>query len=182
MSARTSSGPRLWPLSLDYPQSKWAMVGLGLAFAALLVSRRPDVLLHASLWAEDGAVWYPDAYNFGAASLAILRGGYLQVISRLVALLAQPLPLTWIPTAFAAAGLLLQVATAPFLCSSRLSQAWPNAWARLGFALIYIGLPGKGGYGGEVYGSVTHMQVHLAALAFLVVVADPPRNLLILAF
>ncbi len=42
------------------------------ATAALLILRRPDAVLHAQFWAEDGVVWFADAYNFGALQ-ALLR-------------------------------------------------------------------------------------------------------------
>jgi|SRR5271165_6523884 len=49
--------------------------------AALLFLRRPDALLHAQFWAEDGVVWFADSYNFGALkALLRARDGYLQTI------------------------------------------------------------------------------------------------------
>jgi hypothetical protein len=41
-----------------------------LAFA-LIASRKWDALSHAQFWAEDGAVWYADAYNLGWIHAAI---------------------------------------------------------------------------------------------------------------
>lgn len=32
------------------------------AFAAMVVSRKPDAFLAAQFWAEDGVVWYRQAY------------------------------------------------------------------------------------------------------------------------
>ena len=47
-----------------------ALLALGLGLALLLAARNPDVLLHPEFWAEDGWVWFPDAYQHGWRSLA----------------------------------------------------------------------------------------------------------------
>src|ERR1017187_995003 len=55
----------------------------------LLVLRRPDAVFHAQFWAEDGVVWYADAYNLGALrALLHTRDGYLQTLPRLGAMVA----------------------------------------------------------------------------------------------
>ena len=40
------------------------LVVFALALAAL-ATRRPDALLNAQFYGEDGYVWYPEAYMFG---------------------------------------------------------------------------------------------------------------------
>jgi hypothetical protein len=116
--------------------------------------------------------WYPDAYNSGWVSLLLPHTGYLQTISRLGGLLAQPFPLTWAPTLFAGIALAIQTLPPVFLVSSRMQDAWPQVWGRLAFALLYIGLP----YSYEVFVNLTNAQWHLAVLAFLVVVSRPPAG------
>jgi hypothetical protein len=37
--------------------------GLGIS---VFIARRPDILADPQLWAEDGRVWFQDAYNLGA--------------------------------------------------------------------------------------------------------------------
>jgi len=52
--------------------------------AALLFLRRPDAVFHAQFWAEDGVLWFADAYNFGPLKpLLWARAGYLQTLPRL---------------------------------------------------------------------------------------------------
>ena len=145
---------------------------IGVGFGLLLLTRHPGVLLHAEFWGEDGWVWYPDAYNVGWLSLLKPWVGYLQTSSRLVALLVQPFPLAWAPTLFAAAGLVVQILPAVFLVSSRMDRVWPSLWARFALALVYIALPNS--Y--ELYVTLTNAQWHLATLAFLVLVSDPPEH------
>ncbi|MBV9758437.1 MAG: hypothetical protein JO047_15425 [Alphaproteobacteria bacterium] len=150
----------------------WHLALLGIGFAALVLSRKPGVLLHATLWGDDGWSWYPDAYNLGIASLAKPMNGYLNTFQRLIGLAVQPFPLAWVPTLFAAAGLAMQVAPALFLVSGRMAKAWPQSWARLAFALIVLVLPNEL----DLYVNLTNSQWHLALLAFLVLVSTPPET------
>jgi hypothetical protein len=53
-----------------------------------------------------------------------------------------------------------------------MADAWPNAWARLGFALIMIGVPNSF----EVFVKLTDTQWHMAVLTFLVTVSRPPET------
>src|SRR5664280_1995630 len=47
--------------------------------AGLVVSRQPDAILHAQFFAEDGHVWFADAYNRGwFTSLSRTQDGYFQ--------------------------------------------------------------------------------------------------------
>ncbi|MCQ8240490.1 hypothetical protein [Rhizosaccharibacter radicis] len=140
--------------------------------ALLVVSRRPGVLLHATFWAEDGWRWYPEAYTMGWSSLFKPWTGYLQTISRLVALAAQPFPLSWAPTLFAGAAILVQAGVATFMLSDRLAELCPRWTVRAAFALLYVLLPNSF----EVYANLTNVQWHLALLAFLVCVGRPPAG------
>ncbi|MBV8592045.1 MAG: hypothetical protein JO212_18650 [Acetobacteraceae bacterium] len=168
----TGSRRRILASSLADTQRPAIAVAVLVMFIALLLMRRPSVLLHADFWAEDGWVWFPDAYNLGWGSLLRPHAGYLQFLSRAVGLFAQLFPIAWAPAIFAAAGLLIQALPAAFLVSHRMQGAWPSSWARWLFALGYIGLPNSD----EVYANLTNGQWHLAVLAFLVLVSDPPTS------
>jgi hypothetical protein len=43
---------------------RWQIVGFSLAIA-LVISRQPSALFHPQFFAEDGHVFFADAYNFG---------------------------------------------------------------------------------------------------------------------
>ena len=149
---------------------------------SLLLWRRPDVLLHADFWAEDGWHWYPDAYNGGWHSLLVPYAGYAQSICRLVALAAQPFPLLWAPTIFALAALGIETAAAVLLLSRRLDDAWPgdvwpgDVWphcsSRALFAAMALLLPNSF----ELYGNLTNAQWGLSLIGFLLLVASPARG------
>jgi hypothetical protein len=96
------------------------LLGFALLFVALLFLRHPAGILDANFWAEDGWFWYPDAYTTGLRSLVLPHTGYLQSLSRLIALIVQPVPLLWAPTVFAVVALLVQALPPVFLLSRRL--------------------------------------------------------------
>jgi hypothetical protein len=149
-----------------------AMLGLALLFAALLISRDPHVLTQAELWGDDGWSWYPDAYNHGLASLLTPVGGYLNSLQRVGGLLGQLVPLRWVPTLFVVFALGVQVLPPLFIASSRMGDVVPSAGYRLLMAFVYLMMP----YTIEAHANLTNAQWHLAALAFLVLVARSPAT------
>lgn len=141
-----------------------------LLFAVLLWQRCPSILSLPSFWGEDGWVWYPACYAHGWRCLLIDHSGYLQTISMLVALAAQPVPLLYAPKLFALAALVIQLSSAVFLASGRMAEAIPSGRLRLFLALLMISAPGMS----EVFVNLTNAQWHLALLCFLVVTASAP--------
>ena len=143
-----------------------------LTLLLLLAARDSQNLLRPEFYAEDGSAWYAEAYRNGFASLALPRDGYFNSIQRLVAIAAQPLPLSCAPLAFnlfayaAYAGLVL------LLISPRLDEAWPQRGARRLFALLLVLMPAAH----EVFGVLTNVQWVLAAFAFLVLASRPPAG------
>lgn len=149
---------------------RWHRLPTVLIFALLLISHCPRVILRASFYAEDAALWYPDAYRVAWHALLWPVVGYLQTFPRLIALAALPFPLRWAPTLFALAAFSVQMLLALFLISPRMKDVWPSPIGRLLFALIYLCLPNS--Y--ETYLNLTNSQWHLCILAFLVLVSAPP--------
>jgi hypothetical protein len=150
-----------------HPKFLFWLLACGLVF--LVWQRCPTVISHAAFWAEDGWVWYPQCYAGGWHCLLIDHTGYLQTISRLVALLSLPWPLTTAPKLFALAALLMQAAPAIFLLSPRMGAAIPSLRMRLALALLLVAIPGMR----EVYVNLTNAQWQLALLAFLILTAAP---------
>lgn len=139
---------------------------------ALLFLRRPDALLHPQLWAEDGVVWYANAYNQGAwRALLFVRDGYLQVFPRLVAAIAQWVPLARAPLLFNSIALFVEALPPLFLVSSRTRNLGP-LWLRCLLALLYLFVPASS----EVHANITNSQSQLVVLACLVLIAETPRS------
>ncbi len=135
-----------------------------------LFTRRPGLFLHAQFYAEDGRLWFAQAYNSGwLHSLALPYAGYLQTLPRLVAGVTLLFPFRWAPLVMAIAGLLLQALPVTLLLSAR-CRSWGPLFLRCVFAVIYVVLPNSL----EVHVVVTNAQWHLALAMALIAFAEPP--------
>jgi hypothetical protein len=140
---------------------------------ALVVSRRPDALTNPQFWAEDGAIWYAQAHKRGALrALLTPCSGYAQTFSRLTAALSLRFNLIDAPLIFALAAILAQSLAPLFLLSRRFARTIPDVRVRALAALLFIGLPNSF----EIQSNVTNSQTHLALLALLIVLAEPPAT------
>jgi hypothetical protein len=132
--------------------------------------RSPLALVHPELYAEDGHVWFQQAYNSGwFVPLEVAHTGYLQTFPRLVADLGLHVPLERVPLLFVVFAVAAQVLPAGFVASKRLASVVPSRWLRLLLAAAYLALPNSR----EVNANLTNAQWHLALLAVLVVLAEP---------
>ena len=140
----------------------------------LAVSRRPDVVFHPQFWAEDGEIWYANAYNHGIVStLFQTYAGYFALIHRLVADLSLALPLRLAPLFFNSVGIAIFLLPVMIINSSRFRKVIPNVYAAMLTSLIYIGMLNIS----EIYGNLANIQWPLALSAFLVLFlqASPRR-------
>jgi hypothetical protein len=139
---------------------------------ALLVLRRPDAVFHAQFWAEDGVVWYADAYNLGALrALLHSRDGYLQTLPRLGAMMASWVPLLYAPLVMNLVALIVEALPPLFLVSTRMRNIGPLR-LRCALALLYLFVPNSM----ELHAIITDAQWNLALLVCLVLIADVPRS------
>ncbi len=143
-----------------------------MATAALLILRRPDAVLHAQFWAEDGVVWFADAYNFGALqALLRARDGYLQTLPRLACAIALWAPLVRAPLVTNLIALVIEALAPLFLLSSRMRNLGPLP-LRCGLALLLLFVPDSS----EVHAAITDSEFQMAVLACLMIVAKAPRS------
>jgi hypothetical protein len=140
--------------------------------AALVVSRRPDALFHPQFFAEDGAIWYPEAYLSGwLAALFQSRNGYFQTLPRLAADISLLAPLRFAPLIENLIGITVQVLPVNLLLSAR-CRNWAPLFTRILLAALYLGLPNTR----EIDAAPVNSQWHLALLACLVVLSCPPHD------
>ena len=140
--------------------------------ALLVVLRDPSLFTKPQFWAEDGKVWFAQAYNEGwLYSLTQPLGGYLNTLQRLGAGAALLVPFRWAPLVMAFEGLLLQALPVPILLSAR-CRNWAPLSFRVLFALVYIGIPDAR----EVHVLCTNCHWHLAVAAALLAFAAAPRS------
>lgn len=163
--------PGAWKIAVRGSGLRWQTQVFVFCLACLLiVSHRPDAVRNAQFYAEDGAVWFAQAYNFGwLHSLLLQQNGYLQTLPRLAAGLGLLVPLRWAPLAMNLVGITLQALPAILLLSRRLAN-WGPLPLRACWALAYLVLPNVM----ELEATVTEGQWHLALLACLVILAEPP--------
>ena len=112
----------------------WQFVAFGLVLIALFC-RSPRLLTHAQFYAEDGTIWFAQAYNDGwLHSLTLPQAGYLNNMPRLAAGLALLVPLSGRRWLWSIAGLFAQALPVPILLSARSPQlgfaAHPDALSR----------------------------------------------------
>ena len=138
--------------------------------AAAVISRRPDAVLHAQFFAEDGAYWYAQAYNTGwLHALFIPNTGYLSFLPRLAAGCSLWLPLQFAPLFLNLVGIAIQALPVPILLSSRLAH-WASLPVRATMAAAYIALPNSS----EIDATITNAQWHLALAAALLIFSQTP--------
>lgn len=158
----------------DLPKSRGVVFSAIVFVAAFVIifSRRPDAILNAQFFAEDGQRWYADAYHFGWRCLLIPDelGGYFHTASRLSALVALMVPFSLAPLAMNLCAIAVQILPASIFLSSRFSLI--SLPKRLLIAFVYLALPNS--Y--EVNANATTIQWHLALLAFMLLAARPAKT------
>lgn len=137
-----------------------------------LFSRSPRLLTHAQFYAEDGRIWFAQAYNDGwLHSLSVPQAGYLNTMPRVASGLALLVPFSLAPLVLAMVGLVIQGLPVPILLSSR-CRHWGSLRTRIILALFYVALPNAR----EIHIVVTNTQWHLAFAAVLVALSDAPQT------
>jgi len=157
--------------SAFHPSSGIEAIALQLAVFVvafvIVASRRPDAVFNAQFWAEDGMVWYADAYNFGLRSLLMQQGSYLHVFTRLIALVSLLFPLSLAPLVTNFCAITVKILPVNVFLSSRFGQI--GLPMRLLASFIYLALPNSR----EVHANLTAIQWHLALLACVLILAEP---------
>jgi hypothetical protein len=147
---------------------RWQIAVFLIALFAVF-TRLPGALLHAQFFAEDGWVWYQQAYNLGwTRSLAITHGGYLQTLPRLVAGISLLFPMQWAPLVMNVAGAVIQILPVTALLSRRCAP-WGPMPVRMLMATLYLAIPNAP----EVHVVITNAMWHLAVLQLLLALSAP---------
>ncbi len=146
---------------------------LGALLAAILLLRKPASLLHPQFWAEDGTLFFQDAFNHGFwPTILQPASGYLHSLPRLVAGFSLLFPLEQAPLVFNLSAFAVQLVPAFYLLSSRMARHIPSFFARAVAALLYIALPAS--Y--ETHANLTNSHWHLALIAVCILVARAGRR------
>jgi hypothetical protein len=171
-AVRPDSAPAEHQVAASRFQLVAFQVAIFLAGLLVLFLRRPDALLNAQFYAEDGARWFADAYHIGWRCLLLPESGYLQTVSRLIGLFCQLLPFVAAPLAMNLFALSFQILPVNLFLSSRFAEI--PLKARLISSLLYLGLPNSF----ETHANTTNIQWHLAlACCLLLLSRVPPAGL-----
>jgi hypothetical protein len=150
----------------------WHHAAIFLFAFAVIVSRRPEAIFHAQPYAEDGHVWYADAYNLGWwPALFHTWTGYFITLPRLAASLSLLVPFAWFPLTLNLIAISFQALPVNLLLSER-SAAWGDPRFRCLLAAMYLILPNCG----EVGNGITDANYLVGLSAFLLLVASPPKS------
>ncbi len=155
-----------------YPKA--TIISMLVICAVIMLWRRPEAIIQAQFWAEDGKYWYADAYNQGWSSLLATYGGYFVLMYRFVAMISLTLPFHQAPEFFNLTALGFQLLPVLLLCSSRLKSIMPYRSVGILLSLLYVSLPNNS----EVFTNLTNIQWHLGVAALLVLLAQPSKKLL----
>ena len=150
---------------------RWQLAVFVVALMAIF-SRLPGALLHPQFFAEDGWVWYQQAYNLGwLRTLGITQAGYLQTLPRLAAGITLLFPMQWAPFIMNLAGAMVQVLPVTALLSRRCTP-WGPLPVRILMAVLYIVIPNAP----EIHIVMTNAMWHLAVLQVLLAFSVPPLS------
>lgn len=156
----------------DSLNGRYLLISFAVAMLAIM-SRDISLFTHPQFYAEDGKIWYAQAYNQGwLRPLAITEGGYLNTLQRLIADAALLVPFRWAPFIMAIGGLAVQALPVPILLSDH-CRHWASLRMRMAFAAVYVGVPDAR----EVHVVCTNAQWHFAIAMLLVAFAPQPKRL-----
>jgi len=150
----------------------WHHCVIFLFACVILISRRPDAIFHIQPYAEDGHVWYADAYNLGWwPSLFHTWTGYFLTLPRLAASLSLLAPFYLFPLILNLIAIFFQALPVNLLLSTR-SSGWGDLRFRGLLAFAYLALPNCG----EMSRGITLVNFLIALSALLLLVAHVPQT------
>ena len=111
-----------------------------LAFAVLTAVRFPHALWYGRFWAEDGVVFYANAWTMPWWDAALFSyGGYLNLVANVAGVLAYLVPVKLAPHVTSAVALLISCCPAILLAFAR--DTWLEKRAVLFAALVIVATP-----------------------------------------
>jgi|GEM_PF-785384 len=141
----------------------------------ITIARRVEVVTEPQFYAEDGVLWYAEAYHAESSldPFFIPKQGYFQTVSRIGAWFSMLIDIQYAPLLFNLFAVFITVLPAVFFLSSRFDTLVPHLSYRVFLALAYILLPGAS----EVHANLTNAHWHLAIFMGLVIIASPSRSI-----
>jgi hypothetical protein len=151
-----------------------------LAVCALVIMlRKPEAFTHAQFWAEDGVLWFQDAYNKGFWGTVFLPySGTFSMFHRTVGYISTVLPLAFAPLFFSLIALGCQLLPVFIFASKRMLPIVKYRLIGVVVSLVYVAVTNSS----EVFVNLANVQWHLGVAAFLVLIIGKPTGRLWVAF
>ncbi|HUA13555.1 MAG TPA: hypothetical protein VL989_03590 [Candidatus Sulfotelmatobacter sp.] len=142
--------------------------------AVIIILRKPGIFSLPQFWAEDGVVWFSQAYNLGFWHTIFLPySGTFSLATRLIGSFAVLFPIKYAPLIFNIAAFSAQLLPVFLINSSRLKKIVRYRLVAILASLILVCIPNSS----EVFVNLTNIQWHLGITAILILIAGPPRNI-----
>jgi len=150
--------------------TRWQFYGTAAALFVLLFLRRPDALLNAQLWAEDGAVFLREQLIYGFWRTALVPyPDYLLLVPRLIATLGSLLPAAWVPLAFNSIALLIAAICCSLFVLPAYRKILQSDLQRFLVCVLIACVP----YADEISANIANIQFYLVIAAILIVFREP---------
>jgi hypothetical protein len=133
----------------------------------ILFLRRPDAILNAQFYCEDGLYWYADAYHFGWRCLLMPISGYLSSLCRMIGMFSLLFPFGQAPLVMNLCAIVAGILPIHIFLSSRFNSI-PFNFRLLG-SFLYLALPNSF----ELHATTTNIRWHLALAGCLILLASP---------
>jgi hypothetical protein len=138
--------------------------------AVILIIRKTDALINPQFWAEDGFVFFLQQYEIGSAALTQAYAGYLLLVPRLIALVADLVfPYSLIPAVYNYLSLLITLIVVLSIFSPRFHV---NHKSLLALAIVLVPH-----YENEIFLNITNLQWILSVMLIVVLLKANPSRL-----
>lgn len=138
--------------------------------ALIIFIRRPDALLNAQPWAEDGEIFISQALLIGWEAYITTHAGYYHLIPRVVAFFSTELSIflgqgiTLAPLFMNLSAIIISAVCTVYLCSSRFDWV-AHIYYRLMACALIASMPSVAF---EIYGNITNVQWWIGLVQVLV--------------
>lgn len=148
-------------------QNLWVSLATIALAGVILILRRPDALLAPQFFAEDGVIFFLNAYENGPKAIVESYAGYLHVAPRLIAWFANHFDPLWIPAIYNYTAWAVAVLVVAAIFSPRIRLP-AKSFLAISVALVP--------HTGEVLISFTNIQWWLALALVLLLLAEDARK------
>lgn len=146
--------------------SPWYFIAIIIVAAFIIITRRPDIISHPQLWAEDGKAFLEPVWNHGfLTSIVTPRDGYFQSLPKITMAIASSFGLSNVALISTSIAIALRCLFVAFIMTSRFNYI--DMRFRLAFCLYFLFQPNIQ----EAYLNITNAHTYLAIYLLAVILA-----------